>query len=78
MKRISLITALLLTGIVSQALAKDGYHIVLKMPGVKDSMAFLAHYYGKNRPTIFKTDSSRFDKSFKLRLFLLHATILFF
>ncbi len=33
------------------------------MPGVKDSMVFLAHYYGKNRPTIFKTDSAFFDKS---------------
>ncbi len=63
MKRLSLITALLLTAFSSQILAKEGYHIVLKMPGVKDSMVFLAHYYGKNRPTIFKTDSARFNKN---------------
>ncbi len=62
MKRITLITALLLASVVS-SWAKDGYHLVLKMPGVKDSMVFLAHYYGKNRPTIFKTDSARFDKN---------------
>ncbi len=63
MKRISLITALLLTAFGGQLWAKEGYNLVLKMPGVKDSMVFLAHYYGKNRPTIFKTDSARFDKN---------------
>ncbi len=63
MKRISLITALLLTSFATQLFAKNGYHLVLKMPGVKDSMVFLAHYYGKNRPTIFKTDSAYFDKN---------------
>jgi len=63
MKRLLLATTLLLTTVSSTLFAKDGYHIVLKMPGVRDSMVFLAHYYGKNRPTIFKTDSSRFDKN---------------
>jgi len=63
MKRLSLIATMFLASISSQVFAKDGYHIVLKMPGVKDSMVFLAHYYGKNRPTIFKTDSARFDKN---------------
>lgn len=62
MKRISLAVTLLLASAAS-AFAKDGYKLTLKMPGVKDSMVFLAHYYGKNRPTIFKTDSARFDKS---------------
>lgn len=62
MKRISLITALILSSFTTTLMAKEGYHIVLKMPGVKDSMVFLAHYYGKNRPTIFKTDSAWFDK----------------
>jgi len=42
--------------------AKNGYHISLKMPGVTDSVVYLAHYYGKGRPTIFKTDSARIDK----------------
>lgn len=63
MKRISLIAAFLLTAFCTSLSAKEGYHVVLKMPGVKDSMAFLAHYYGKNRPTIFKTDSAKFDKN---------------
>jgi len=63
MKRITLIATLLLMGLAQQSFAREGYHIVLKMAGVKDSMVFLAHYYGKNRPTIFKTDSSRFDKN---------------
>ena len=40
--------------------AKDGYKIVLNMPGVKDSMVYLAHYYGKTLPTIYKTDSAYF------------------
>ncbi|MBE2288541.1 MAG: redoxin domain-containing protein [Chitinophagaceae bacterium] len=42
--------------------AKNGYHISLRMPGVTDSVVYLAHYYGKGRPTIFKTDSARIDK----------------
>lgn len=42
--------------------ARNGYHISLKMPGVTDSVVYLAHYYGKGRPTIFKTDSARIDK----------------
>ena len=59
MKRLSLIAAMLVMGF-TQARAAHSYHIHLKMPGVKDSMVFLAHYYGKNRPTIFKTDSAYF------------------
>ena len=57
MKQLLLIAALLLMG-VFQSSAKDGYHIHLKLPGSKDSMVFLAHYYGVNRPKIFKSDSA--------------------
>ena len=64
MKRIKLIATLSLLSIAQFAFARDGYHITLKIPDVKeDSMVFLVHYYGKNRPTVFKTDSARFDKN---------------
>jgi len=33
-----------------QSFGKEGYHIHLKNAGVKDSMVFLAHYYGVNSP----------------------------
>ncbi len=59
MKQLLLI-ALLLIGMTQQSFGKEGYHIHLKMPGVKDSMVFLAHYYGVNRPKIFKSDSAHF------------------
>jgi thiol-disulfide isomerase/thioredoxin len=62
MKKIALF-ALLFMGLAQASFAGPGYKIHLKMPGVKDSMVFLAHYYGKNRPTIFKTDSAKFDKN---------------
>jgi thiol-disulfide isomerase/thioredoxin len=62
MKKIALVTLLCLMGMVGAAVAHPGYHIVLKMPGVKDSTVFLVHYYGKPLPTIYKTDSARFDK----------------
>jgi peroxiredoxin len=42
---------------------RDGYKIQVKMPGVKDSMAFLAHYFGEPLPKIYKADSARFDKA---------------
>ena len=67
MKKISLIAILLLMGI-APSFAGQGYKIHLSMPGVKDSMVFLAHYYGKNRPTIFKTDSAHFDKNGKAEM----------
>jgi thiol-disulfide isomerase/thioredoxin len=64
MKKITIIALLLLLGMSQKSMAAGtGYKIHLKMPGVKDSMVFLAHYYGKNRPTIFKSDSARFDKN---------------
>lgn len=42
--------------------AKDGYRISLRMPDIPDSMVYLAHYYGDNRPKIFIADSARLDK----------------
>lgn len=61
MKRITLIATLLFMSMAQFCVARDGYHITLKIPDVKeDSMVFLVHYYGKNRPTVFKTDSARF------------------
>ncbi len=59
MKRITLIALLLLLS-MAQSFGRDGFHIHLKMPGVKDSMVYLAHYYGVNRPKIFKSDSAYF------------------
>jgi thiol-disulfide isomerase/thioredoxin len=63
MKRITLIAILLLIGLAQQSVARQGYRIHLKLPDVKDSMVFLAHYYGKPLPTIYKRDSARFDKN---------------
>lgn len=62
MKRISFIAVLFL-GMVIPAIARHGYKIQLKIPGVKDSMVYLTHYYGKPLPTIYKKDSARFDKN---------------
>ncbi|MES2704624.1 MAG: thioredoxin-like domain-containing protein [Bacteroidota bacterium] len=67
MKKASLIAVLLLLG-MAPTFAGQGYKLHLSMPGVKDSMVFLAHYYGKNRPTIFKTDSAYFDKNGKAEM----------
>lgn len=59
--RIVLITILSLHAIPS--IAKDGYKVQLKFTDIKDSMVYLAHYFGKPLPTIFKTDSARIDKN---------------
>lgn len=62
MKRKALLTLLLLLCIGQFAFAKDGYHIQLKFTNTlaaDDSIAFLAHYYAKGMPTIYKTDSAR-------------------
>lgn len=52
-------------GLVSRANAADGYRVEVNLKGVQDSMAYLAHYYGKPLPTIYKLDSARFDKNGK-------------
>ena len=33
------------------------------MLGIKDSVVYLVHYYGKPLPAIYKRDSARFDKN---------------
>lgn len=45
------------------AYAKDGYKIKVKFTDKSDTLAYLAHYFGKPLPTIYKTDSARFDKN---------------
>ncbi len=62
MKRI---IALLFCAIFATSAAfagKKGYKIQLKLSGVKDSMVYLVHYYGKPLPKIYKSDSAIFNK----------------
>lgn len=47
----------------AQNTGKDGYKIQVKFTDMKDTMLYLAHYFGKPLPTIYKTDSARFDKN---------------
>lgn len=54
---------ILLGSFMMQSSAKDGYKITLKFNDVKDSAYFLAHYFAKPLPTIYKTDSGKLDKS---------------
>jgi len=63
MKGIKRFILLLLTGLTLQAAAKDGYRIQVQFQGTSDTMVYLAHYYGKPLPTIYKTDSARIDKN---------------
>ena len=63
MRKFILMTTFILMGVVLQSFGHPGYKISLKVPGVKDSMVYLAHYYGKPLPTIYKRDSARFDKN---------------
>jgi peroxiredoxin len=62
MNRIKLFVLLFLTGITQQAMGRDGYRIQMKFSGTEDTMVYLAHYYGKPLPTIYKTDSARIDR----------------
>lgn len=64
MKKLFFLLAMF-TGIATVAMAKDGYKISLKFSdrNLKDSVVYLAHYYGKPLPTIYKLDSGRFDKN---------------
>jgi thiol-disulfide isomerase/thioredoxin len=63
MKRITLIALLLLTGVAHQVFARDGYRIQVKFTDMKDSLVYLAHYFGEPLPKIYKADSARFDKN---------------
>lgn len=50
----------LLCFIAFQSFAGDGYKIKLKITNpVKDSVVYLAHYYARPFPALYKTDSSR-------------------
>ncbi|HTN17453.1 MAG TPA: redoxin domain-containing protein [Chitinophagaceae bacterium] len=55
--------AALLAGFSLSGVAKDGYKLQLKFNDVRDSAFFLAHYFAKPLPTIYKTDSGKLDKS---------------
>jgi len=43
--------------------AQDGYKLKLKFTDQTDQKIFLAHYYGKPLPTIYKVDSGMIDKN---------------
>jgi thiol-disulfide isomerase/thioredoxin len=62
MKRF-LFTLLLTAGFVDSSFAANGYNIQIKFNGVKDSLVYLAHYFGEPLPTIYQIDSARFDKN---------------
>ncbi len=59
MKKIFIPFLLLLVSATS-LFAKDGYKIQLKLTDMQDTLVFLAHYYAKPLPTIYKTDSVHF------------------
>jgi len=69
MKRITFRTQILIATLLIMSMAKpsfavgDSYHIQLKMTDVKDTLVYLVHYYGKGRPTIFITDSTKLDNN---------------
>lgn len=62
MKRITLLS-LLVSCFALSSIAKDGYRIQIKFKDVKDSTFFLAHYFAKPLPTIYKSDSGKLDKN---------------
>ena len=57
------LAVLCLIAAANTAFAKNGYRIQLKLTDVKDSIVYMAHYYGKPLPTIYKSDSAYFDKN---------------
>lgn len=61
-KSVTFLFALLVLGSFNTAHAA-GYKIQLKLTDVKDSMVYLAHYFAKPLPTIYKTDSAVLDKN---------------
>lgn len=62
MKKLLCASALLATSF-GTAIAKDGYRIQLKFKNLKDSGVYLAHYFAKPLPTIYKNDSAKLDKT---------------
>lgn len=68
MKKLFACLALLSLGgsaMAQKTASKDGYNIQLKLSNAdkQDTIVYLAHYYGKALPTIYKADSSRIDKN---------------
>lgn len=61
MKRTLLASLLFFTSAL--AYAGDGYRIKLKFTDYKDSFVYLAHYFAKPLPTIYKLDSAKVDKN---------------
>ena len=57
-KRIAILL-LLAACLAGTASARDGYHLTFHLSGVKDTMVYIAHYYGKPLPTIYRYDSAR-------------------
>lgn len=46
----------------AETTARDGYRIQLKIEGTTDTVVYLAHYFGKSLPTIYKMDSAKINK----------------
>jgi thiol-disulfide isomerase/thioredoxin len=63
MRKSIIIAAVLIISLIQTATAKDGYKIQVKAIDMKDTIVYLAHYFGKPLPTIYKADSARFDKN---------------
>lgn len=55
-----LLTVLCCTAVI-YAFAADGYKIRISFTDLKDTTLYLANYYGKPLPTIFRADSTRVD-----------------
>lgn len=53
----------MLAGAATTTMARDGYKISLKLNNSTDTMVYLAHYYAKPLPTIYRTDSAKLDKN---------------
>ncbi len=58
-----LLAGLLVIAAMPSASARDGYKIQLKFTDIKDTLVYLAHYYGKPLPTIYRRDSVKLDKN---------------
>ncbi len=57
-----LLALLMLSLGITHVSAQDGYKLKLKFTDQTDQKIFLAHYYGKPLPTIYKVDSATIDK----------------
>ena len=63
-----LLTAVLIFSVFTGLQAADGYHINITIDGYNRGKVFLAHYYGKALPTIYKIDSATVDASGQTQL----------